>query len=208
MAYEAAARARQGAQNNLSDETLVAIILAASAAECFVNDTVGMVESIVGFPGVNPGPELARLGKIARAVDNLETENVRTVAKYLVSAVLLDCKEIDAGREPLQSFTQVAQLRNGIVHAGPVSTEEKNKYASIVANLSQRGLCKPIDETKRNTMDAETWWVVMRTPEVAHWVVKSANELMLALTNAMVVVADYNGVLASIRDSLVRSLSA
>ena len=40
MAYEVAVRARQGAQNNLSDETLVAIILAASTAECFIKDIV------------------------------------------------------------------------------------------------------------------------------------------------------------------------
>jgi hypothetical protein len=126
--------------------------------------------------------------------------------KYEIAAKLIDCKEIDPSREPLQSYVQLTQLRNGIAHPKPVSTEAGAGCAKVVKNLAQRGLCREIDDAKRNTMDAETWWVVVRTPAVAHWAATSANKIMLALANGIVAVGDYmaggKGVLAGFRDSL------
>jgi hypothetical protein len=201
-AYKSVERTRETAVNNLSDDALVAIILAASAAECFINDMAGLVTSLANVSPQPSDPGFVRLIKIGEALESLEKDNVGILAKYRVAALLLDSKEIDDGREPMQSFAQVSALRNGIVHARPVSTEEKSKYATIVANLAQRGRCKKIDEAKKNTMDAETWWVVMRTPEVALWAVRSANNLMIELVAGMAAVADYQGLIASFRERL------
>jgi hypothetical protein len=201
-AYVSAKRARDTAVNNLSDDALVAIILAASAAECFINDMAGLLKSLAAVPQRPNDHAFARLIKVGEAMDSIEKDNLGILPKYRVAALLLDCKEIDDGREPMQSFTQVSLLRNGIVHARPVSTEERSKYATIVANLAQRGLCKQIDETKKNTMDAETWWVVMRTPEVALWAARSANNLMIELAAAMEAVGDYQGLIAGFSNQL------
>jgi hypothetical protein len=205
-AFQAVKRTRETAVNNLSDDALVAIILAASAAECFMNDMAGLITSLsVALPVPND-PGLGRLVKIGEALESLEKDNVGILAKYRVAALLLDSKDIDDGKEPMQSFAQVSALRNGIVHARPVSTEEQSKYAKIVANLAQRGFCKKIDETKKNTMNAETWWVVMRTPEVALWAVSTATRLMQLLAAAMAAIGDYQGLIANYREQL-RSLS-
>jgi hypothetical protein len=204
-AYKSVERTRESAVNNLSDDALVAIILAASAAECFINDMAGLVTSLANVSPHPDDPGFERVIKIGEALESLEKENVGILPKYRVAALLLDSKAIDDGKEPMQSFVQVSSLRNGIVHARPVSTEEKSKYATIVANLAQRGLCKKIDEAKKNTMDAETWWVVMRTPELAHWAVRTANELMLQLVTSMAAIGDYQGLIAGFREQL-RSL--
>jgi hypothetical protein len=57
-------------------------------------------------------------------------------------------------------------------------------------------------------MDAETWWVVMRTPAVALWSVQAANRLMLALTEAVIAIGDHTGFFASLRVNLLLSLPA
>ena len=119
-----------------------------------------------------------------------------------------DLKDFSAGQEPIQSFRQVLQLRNAIAHPKPVSTEANDALSKTVASLARRGTCQPIDVSKRNTMDAETWWVVTRTPKVAFWAVQTVNHVMLSLMEGIVAVADFNGVLAGWRNWLRNSLEA
>ena len=72
----------------------------------------------------------------------LKQENQRSIGKYQIAAKLLECNDIDPSREPLQSYVQLTQLRNGIAHPKPVSTEAGEGCAKVVKNLAQRGLCK------------------------------------------------------------------
>ena len=209
MAYEAANRAKQTAKDNRTDDTLVAIILAASAAESFINDIVGTIRFISAMPGGDPtDPSFERLVRIGAALTSLEDDKASVLSRYLCAGLLLDLTGIDAGLEPIQSFRQVVQLRNGIVHAKPVSTEANDALSKIVASLAKRGLCQAIDNSKRNTMDAETWWVVMRTPSVASWAVDTVNRVMLSLMEGVVSVGDFKGLLAGWRDWLRESLAS
>jgi hypothetical protein len=205
MAYESADRAKCSGQD-VTDETLITILLAASAAEGFFNDILGTIQYAAKLPGRKSDAGFERLVRTSDVLGILEAENQRPVVKYQIAAKLLECNEIDPSREPLQSFVQLMQLRNGIAHPKPVSTEGGEGCAKVVRNLAQRGLCRWIDDAKRNTMDAETWWVVMRTPAVAHWAATSANKIMLALANGMVVIGDFmageKGLLAGFRDAL------
>jgi hypothetical protein len=205
MAYESADRAKRSGLD-VTDETLITIVLAASAAEGFFNDIVGTIQYVAKLPGRASDPGFDRLVRISDVLAILEEENQRSVVKYQIAAKLLECREIDPSREPLQSYVQLTQLRNGIAHPKPVSTEAGEGCAKVVKSLAQRGLCKWIDDTKRNTMDAETWWVVVRTPAVAHWAATSANKIMLALANGIVGIGDFvaggKGVLAGFRDAL------
>lgn len=205
MAYESADRAKRSGLD-VTDETLITILPAASAAEGCFNDIVGTIQFVAKMPGRASDAGFDRLVRVGDVLAILEEENQRSVMKYEIAAKLLDCKEIDPSSEPLQSYVQLTQPRNGIAHPKPVSTEAGAGCAKVVKNLAQRGLCRGIDEAKRNTMDAETWWVVMRTPAVAYWAASSANKIMLALANGIVAVGDYmdsgKGVLAGFRDSL------
>jgi hypothetical protein len=205
MAYESADRAKRSGQD-VTDEALITILLAASAAEGFFNDIVGTIQYVAKLPGRKCDAGFERLVRISDVLAILEGENQKTVVKYRIAAKLLECKEISPSREPLQSYVQLMQLRNGIAHPKPVSTEADEGCAKVVKNLAQRGLCRWIDETKRNTMDAETWWVVMRTPALASWAAMSANKIMLALATAIVAIGDFTvgdkGVLAGFRDAL------
>ena len=205
MAHRSADRAKRSGLD-VTDETLITILLAASAAEGFFNDIVGTIQFIAKAPGRTSEPRFDRLVRIGEVLAMLEQENQGSVAKYKIAAKLLECSEIDPSREPLQSYVQLTQLRNGIAHPKPVSTESGGGCATVVKSLAQRGLCKWIDDSKRNTMDAETWWVVMRTPAVAHWAATSANNIMLALANALVLIGDFpvgnTGFLTSFRDAL------
>lgn len=209
MTYEAANRAKQTAKDNRTDDTLVAIILAASAAECFINDVVVTIRFISAMPGGSPtDPSFERLVRIGNALTSLEDDKASVLSRYLCAGLLLDVTGIDAGLEPVQSFRQVVQLRNSIVHAKPVSTEANDALSKTIASLAKRGLCQAIDNSKRHTMDAETWWVVMRTPAVACWAAHTVNHVMLSLMDGVVAAGDYKGLFAGWRDWLRETLAS
>jgi hypothetical protein len=209
MAYEAAQRAKQTAKDNLTDDTLLAIVLAASAAEGLINDIADVAQVVSEFRGRGPtDPSFERIVRISRVLASLEEDKAQVLSRYLCAGVLLDLKNFTSGQEPIQSFRQVVQLRNAIAHPKPVSTEANDSLSKTVASLSRRGLCEPIDDSKRNTMDAETWWVVMRTPAVAFWAVHTVNEVMLSFMDGVVAVADFNGLLGGWRNWLQDSLKA
>jgi hypothetical protein len=208
MAYEAADRAKQTAKDNLTDDTLLAIVLAASAAEGFINDVAGTIQFVSEIPGRRTDPSFARILRISGVLASLEDDKAQALSRYLCAGILLDLKDFTAGQEPIQSFRQVLQLRNAVAHPKPVSTEANDSLSKTVASLAQRGLCQPIDDSKRNTMDAETWWVVMRTPAVAFWAVHTVNRVMLSLMDGVVAIGDYKGVLTGWRNWLRKSLEA
>jgi hypothetical protein len=208
MAHESADRAEKLAattKDGLVDETLVTVVLAASAAEGFINDMVGFIRFLADIPGLKADAAIMRLAEIANALDSLEEDKAQIRSKYLIAALLLRCNQISAGSEPLQSYSKVVALRNSIVHAKPVSPDDDDKIVKLVTSLAQSGLCRNIQKIP-NSMNSETWWVVMRTPSVAWWAVQSANALMLALVQSMVAIGDSEGLISKFRDSLQSSL--
>jgi hypothetical protein len=72
MAYESARRADQSAAtaaNGLTDDTLVTIVLAASAAEAFLNDMVGCIRFLSKMPGQPVGEAFNRLVAFGEAMN-------------------------------------------------------------------------------------------------------------------------------------------
>jgi hypothetical protein len=205
MAYENAKRADHSAKNapgGRTDDVLVAIILAATAAEAFLNDMAGCIRFLAEMPGRPPDEAFNRLSAVGEALNSLEDDRAQTLSKYLVASVLLGCQKIRRESEPFQSFDQVVTLRNAIVHAKPVSPDDMDAPARVVKSLAQRGLCSPVTENASNLMGMETWWVVMRTAPVSWWAAKSANRLMLALADSLIDIADVDGALAGFRKVL------
>jgi hypothetical protein len=201
MAYETAQRAAVVAAADpyhLTDETLVAIVLATSAAGALVNDLVGCIRLLSEHGALKTSDDGSRLVAIGEAIEAMEEAHAQIRPKYLAAAVLLGCNSIRRGAAPFQAFNDLVILRNGIIHARPVSLDETGAEARIVNALAQRGLVG----AGTNIPGYDTWWVRVRTAAVAWWAAESAYSLMLALVNSVVAIADYNRVIAGFGDQL------
>jgi hypothetical protein len=200
MAYETAQRADIAAAADpyhLTHETLVAIVLATSAADALVNDLVGCIRLLSEHGALTSGED-SRLVAIGEAIEAMEEAHAQIRPKYLAAAVLLGCRSIRRGATPFQAFNDLVILRNGIIHARPVSLDETGIEARIVNALAQRGLVG----AGTNIPGYDTWWVRVRTAAVAWWAADSAYSLMLELVNGVVAIADYKGVIAGFGDQL------
>jgi hypothetical protein len=191
MAYETAQRADScvaKASDHRTDDTLIAIILATSAAEAFVNDMAGYIKFLADYDQLNQvnGQRLVAIGE---AIEAFEEGNAQIRPKYLAAALLLGCNVIRRGKEPFQSFSDLVILRNAIIHARPVSPDEKVGPAKVVASLAQRGIAGP------SVSDA-TWWMQVRTSNAAWWACESANNIMIELVDSIAAIADYQGTIA------------
>jgi hypothetical protein len=203
LAIAAARRAKDTSSDGTSDDALVAIIMAASAAESFINDLVGTILFLAEVHGSGPTEALGRLRSVAAALDALENQSKpSTQAKYLCAAVLLGCPKISQGIEPMQSFAQVTTLRNAIVHAKPVSPDDIGKQAKVVESLAKRGLCNCPTEPP----SIPSWMHAMRTPAVAWWAVRSCVSLMIALGDGIAAFAEFGGLGRSQSEFLNRLL--
>ncbi len=108
MAYEAADRAKQTAIDNLTDDTLLAIVLAASAAEGFITDVAGTTQFISEISGRGPtDPSFERIVRISEVLASLEDDKAQVLSRYLYAGCLLNIRSFTAGQEPIQSFRQV-----------------------------------------------------------------------------------------------------
>ncbi len=188
IAYEAARRADASARDapdHLTNDALVAIVLAASAAEGFLNDLVGAI----GRAGDAFGP----LAAVAEALDSMDEERCSVRARYLAAGVLLGCDALRKGKEPFQSFDDVSALRNAIVHVKPIDLDEANRPARIAAALGQRGIARQVPPRQPDAPTGEPWLAQIRTPETAWWAADSASALMIQLAESVIATADSEG---------------
>lgn len=187
MASESAARADAAAKAKPdipTDEALTTIILAVAAAEAFVNDLSGVVLFASKATGVASNLSGQRLIAVCEAINLLENENCQIRSKYLLAAMLLDCQAIRRDREPYQSFNDLVTLRNGIVHGGPVTSDERGGPVRVADTLAQRGIAR------KAKASVDTWWVRIQTPAAALWAVDVAKAIMLAVVRAAVAIHD------------------
>jgi hypothetical protein len=187
MACEAAKRADAATAakpNKRTDESLTSIILAACAAEAFINDLAGVGVFVSRSTGATHDGNGPRLVAACEAIESLEENNCDVRSKYLMAAILLDCKVINRGKEPFQSFGDLVVLRNAVAHAGPVTIEDKGGHVRVADTLTQRKLALPA------TGVAETWWTRIQTPAVAWWAPEAATAIMLALVTSAAAIAD------------------
>jgi hypothetical protein len=204
MAYEAARRAdasAAAAPDNSTDDALVTIVLAASAAECFLNDLVGTIQFLAGIEAKHWNGDMPRLAAIAEVLDMMEAERSQARSKYLTAAALLGCDAICKGKQPFQSFDDLFVLRNAIVHARPVSPADQDRPARIAASLAQRGIANRSSVASK-LMDADTWWMQIRTAATARWAAESANAIMLPLAVSAAAIADVQNALGSLVTNL------
>jgi hypothetical protein len=205
MAYASALRAQAAVRDDaerLTDDSLTAIVLAASAAEGFMNDLVGIVGAI-SRAGVAPSTgDSDRLVRIAEALHVMEEDRCAVRPKFLVAALLLGNPSIRKGADPYSAFDDLFVLRNAIVHTKPLTLEETDRPGRIAENLAQRGLARPKPKREPNFVSSDTWLNQIQCPATAWWAADSATAIMYELARAFAGVADFSGFLADRAEDL------
>jgi hypothetical protein len=172
-----------------SDAT-VAIIMAAAAAEGFINELADVVQAEEGAPAnyfVLPG-----LSTFTRAHEQLEKAHGRTTDKYLAASECLG-RRFDRGGQPYQDFATLMRLRDVHMHLrnldrdGPVeipSGEEPiitilppEGRIGFIRGLQQRGLTWKADEAQFGA----SWLTLLQTKEMADWACRAALNIILAV---------------------------
>lgn len=143
IARTLAKRARLDADrpNALATDSLGAVVMAAAAAESFLNELAYHVE-IMSRSTADWAPQAVtqQLSACAREVRTLEDKKAKTAKKYMRVSELLGSpfKSVQA---PFQDFQDLVSLRNEIIHCKPVRNGD-HLGERIAANLEQRGIAK------------------------------------------------------------------
>lgn len=172
MAYRSAQRAVEDAQrpDALTDDSLTAIILAAVAAEAFINELAEDVlltrEARADWMPVDP-----RLVACAEAVVAVERDRGSTVQKFTAAGEALE-KPFEIGRSPCQPFCDLFKLRDSIMHLRP-SNVAGRKMADA---LAQRRIALSAEDSCNLH-----WLDRLQTPETAIWAATTARMMMLAV---------------------------
>jgi hypothetical protein len=174
IAEQAAKKAREDAAarpDALTADSLIAIIMAVTSAEAFINELAERLDSLPeGFPISES------LKSFAAVVKEVEGDHGPVTLKYLVASHALG-RMFDKGAPPFQDFAHLARLRNALVHLKPDDTRGPKGAEA----LAQRDLAHKKD------YDLFGWVARLEKPETAEWAVGAAREIMravLALTRS------------------------
>jgi len=139
IAHQAARRAADDAArpNALTDNALVAIIMAATAAEAFINELADYLHVLRDSRAWAPIPPT--LVACADVVKEVADTHGSVTLKYLVASFALTGRTFDKGAPPFQDFAELIKLRNAIVHLKPSDTVgQKRRTRSPTAALRSR----------------------------------------------------------------------
>jgi hypothetical protein len=157
----------------LADDAITAIVMAAAAAEAFVNelaDNIGLVRQNAS----NWMPLNATVHAASDAILDVEFLKGSVVEKYLEAAKALNSR-IDRGSLPFQDFERLIALRNAIMHVKPVRPNERHSGEAVTDELGRRSIAISTQISKL------PWFDRLMTPEVARWACKSARAAILDL---------------------------
>lgn len=173
IAHKAAERAVADSNrpNALTDDALVAIVMAATAAEAFINELAGYLH-ILDETQADWAPIPPTLVACGDVVKDVEDSHGSVTLKYMVAAFALSGRTFDKGAAPFQDFVELIKLRNAIVHLKPSDTVGQKRTNA----LADRGLAQPSTPTYHMP-----WLDRLLTPETAAWAVRTARNMMLGL---------------------------
>jgi hypothetical protein len=158
--------------NALTSDAIAAVIMAAAAAEAFINELPGRIRSAISRQGKFTNQMVA----CADALDELETVRANTGAKYQVAAITLRGEKFPPGEQPFQDFDQLVRLRNALMHPKAVPDIRK-----LISDLARRGLTTD----RRIPAEADeiglTWLDRLQDPAIADWACLVAHKMMLAV---------------------------
>jgi hypothetical protein len=170
---EKAEREKRGELGVLTDDSIVAILLAAAAAEAFINEFA----ELIGVQRQNAGdwtPNAVTPGmaKAADAIFELEYARDSTLEKYVAAAKALG-KPFDKGSTPFQAYDQLFSLRGAIMHIKPRRPDVRHSGENVTDILAKRKIAISRDAW------SGSWFDRLQTPEVAPWACQTAKSMML-----------------------------
>ena len=174
VAHAAAKRSVEDAKRQpdaLTDDALVAIVVAASAAEAFINELAYYLR-LLGDTRADWAPVESELLACADVVNEIEVAHGSVTDKYLAASSVLSGSAFDKGAPAFQDFACLVRLRNAIMHLKPEATAGQ-KWTDV---LAARGLVLSVSSTCHLP-----WLDRLLTPRTAAWAVETARNIMLQL---------------------------
>jgi hypothetical protein len=166
-------RTAAGEVGVLTDDAITAIVMAAAAAEAFINelaDNIGLVrQNASDWMPLEPTVRAA-----SDAILDVEFYRGSLVEKYLEAAKALK-NRFDKGNLPFQDFERLIALRNAIMHVKPVRSNERHSGEAVTDELARRGIGMAA------TTGQLPWFDRLMAPEVARWACQSARTVILDL---------------------------
>jgi hypothetical protein len=173
MAHGAAKRSVEDAKrpNALTDDALIAIVVAATAAEAFINELAYYLR-LLGETRADWAPVESELLACADVVNEVEDRRGPVTEKYHAASRALPGGAFDKGALAFQDFACLVRLRNAIVHLKPEATDGQ-KWTDV---LAARGLALPLSSTCHLP-----WLDRLLTPQTGAWAARTARNIMLQL---------------------------
>jgi len=171
LARTAALRAREDSKrpNALTDDALVAVVMAAFAAEAFINE-VSTNLRMYGNSQDDWNPLTESLAACAMAITGAEGSRSSTKEKFKAAAKALDPQWRGAQSEAFQDFGRLLKLRDAIVHLKPEAHAEVTRVTEELGTRVRLGVGANF-----------SWFDRLQSPEVAVWAVSTARRVALAL---------------------------
>jgi hypothetical protein len=175
LAREAADRAAAAVAADsavATGDAIVAIVMAASAAECFINE-FAEVASV-------DHEDSEALRAVADAVLEVEANRGRLEDKFLVASAALTGTMFDKGAQPWQDFAALVRVRNALVHLRPSETVDDQGGVvgpRFLKRFEGEGLTYPIEPGGVGA----AWTLKISTDRMARWAYDAALRIIRAI---------------------------
>jgi hypothetical protein len=172
IAQKAAQRAADDATrpNALPEDALIAIVMAAMAAEAFVNELAEYLH-VLRDAQADWDPISPALLACADAIKKVEAERGSLKQKYMAASSALG-HTFDKAAPPFKNFAELVDVRNAIVHLKPSDT----RGLAGTDALAERGLAH-----SKTATSGLPWLDRLLNPKTAAWAVQAAQNVMLAI---------------------------
>lgn len=179
IAHVSRNRAREDAQrpNALTLDAIVAVVMAAAAAEAFINE---LADHIRAWRDATsdwaPDTVTPAMSACADVIEELEDSQSPVTTKYLLASLALCGKSFPKDRAPFQAFAELMRLRNEIMHAKVAREDQGGHQGKRIADtLGQRGIAISSEPGVHFS-----WFNRIETPSVASWACDAARSIILA----------------------------
>jgi len=160
----------------LTNDSIVAIVMAAASTEAFINE---FAEHISLFRAANMDGLTASMITCSDAIAELEDSKVPVTVKFLVASQILGSPFVrDAA--PFQDFATLIHLRNAIMHAKPATHETSHHGTKITDVLAQRGIATKLEPGVRFA-----WFNRLEVPSVARWACTAARSIIVGVIDLL-----------------------
>jgi hypothetical protein len=162
-------------RSDLTDDAILAIVMAAAATEAFINEFAEYVSaSIVSSSEVDM--ILPQVAACADVLQELEDSRASVTAKYLAASLVVSGSSFGKGSQPFQDFKLLIDLRNAVMHMRPKLEADSHQGHRVTDALAQRGIALPGDRPS-----SLPWFDRLMTPAVAAWAHDSALAIIRGL---------------------------